>query len=394
MSRLLTPALLRWLQQDERAVSELAALTARPLADKEILPTLSHLRRRFSPEQAAALMEMARLRRRAATKFPQTHARMFFESEALQQASSAMVAAYRAQRFQGRQTVMDLGCGLGADALALAGQGCFVVAVDYDPLRLALTAANARALALAQRVHPVMADIIQPAWRGSAAWADPHRRLKFRRIFDPEQLRPPLSNLLATRAFTPNLGVKLMPGLSHEAIPPEAEAEWISVKGQLKECTLWFGELCREPVRRATILPAAASLVARGAQASVRSPGAYLFEPDPAVIRAGAVGDLAASFGLWQIDAQIAYLSGDQWLKSPFLRGWRILEHQPFHLKTLNRRLRDMNARVAAVKKRGAAIEPEAFRRRLVSLPRGRPVIVVLTRVNDKPWMLIVEAVI
>ena len=386
---MLTPALLRWLASED-ARAELHALTASPPDDAQLLTTLTRLRKRFSPEQAAALVELARLRQRAETKFPGRARAMFFEREALEQASPAVVAAWTARRFARFARVADLGCGLGGDTLALAEAGCRVAAVDRRALAVSLAASNARAWGLDARVHPVRADVTRPAWEVEAAWADPGRRKGGRRVFHPDQLQPPLASLLALqRTRIPNLGVKLMPGLEHAAIPPQAEAEWISLGGELKEAVLWLGGLAERPGRRATVLPAGVSLWREGAAARVAEPGAYLYEPDPAVIRAGAVGDLAVRLGLWQIDGDIAYLSGEARIPTPFARSWPILEHHPFHLKTLNRRLRALQAEVVAVKKRGSPIEPEPFRRRLHRTPGGRPVIVVLTRVLNRPWMIL-----
>ena len=322
----LTPALLDWLQE-EPASDWLAHLTAHPPGDADILPTLHRLRRQFTPDQAAALVETARLRQRAAAKFPGQAERMFFTRPALEQASSADVAAHTARRFAPFPWVADLGCGLGGDSLALATHVSCVLAVDHDPLPLILARANARAWACDQRLHTVLADIRSPAWHTPAAWADPGRRDGTHRLFDPEHLQPPLSVLLKSRSHHPNLGVKLMPGFPHDAIPPDAEAEWISLDGDLKEMVLWFGDLARGAVRRASILPAAVELVAAGDRAEVRPPGVYLYEPDPAVLRAGAVGDLAVMLGLWQMDGEIAYLSGDELHSTPFARAWPIIEH-------------------------------------------------------------------
>jgi hypothetical protein len=102
---------------------------------------------------------------------------------------------------------------------------------------------------------------------------------------------------------------------------------------------------------------------------------------------------VAVHLGLWQLDPTVAYLSGGAVPTTPFVRGWPVLTHFPFDLKTLNRRLRDLNGDVVAVKKRGSPLDPEALRRRLRRRPGGRPVIVVLTRVVGRPWVLIVEAV-
>ena len=318
---------------------------------------------------------------------------MFFSEKALQQASPWQVARYTARRFSRFDWVADLGCGLGADSLALAEAGPQVLAMDRDRLAAELTQANARALDLTPHIHVIQTDLTSPSWRSPAAWADPGRRDGDRRIFRPEALQPPLSALLRLQATrTPHMGIKLMPGLRHSDMPPGAEAEWISLNGKLKEAVLWLGDLVQRPARRATLLPAGLSLWAQGGRGAVRQPGSLLYEPDPAVIRAGAVGDLAQMLGLWQIDASIAYLSGNDWRRTPFARGWRIIEHFPFDLKGLNRRLRSLQARVVAVKKRGSPIEPESFRKRLYRHPGGRPLVVVLTRVINKPWMLICDS--
>jgi SAM-dependent methyltransferase len=387
----LTPDLLRWLQGDDVA-AELQALTRTPPDDASLLSTLTRLRKRFTPPQASALVTTARLRQRARKKFGEQAAKMFFSDAGLQQASPQAVAAHTARRFARFLHVADLGCGLGSDSLALARIGIRVLSVDREPLALALTQANARALGFSDAIHPVRADVRFPVWNLPVAWADPGRRDDARRLFHPEALQPPLSRLLSLhQSRIPHLGIKLMPGLAHDVIPPEAEAEWISFGGDLKEAVLWLGGLAEGPGRRATVLPSGVRLWALGTRAAVQAPGRFLFEPDPAVIRAGAVGDLAQMLNLWQIDEEIAYLSGDEALITPFARHWRILEHHSFDLKWLNQRLRAMQASVTAVKKRGSPIEPEPFRRRLYRHPSGRPVVVVLTRVADRPWMLICE---
>lgn len=392
---MLTPALLRWLQSDE-AAPWLETLTATPPDDADLLAVLTRLRRRFAPEQAAALVEMARLRRHARAKFGEQARRFFFTRDLLEQASPPPVAAHTAARFKGRPWVADLGCGLGADSLALAAVGPQVLALDKAEPALYLTATNARVCGLADRIHPVRGDITRPCWRLSAAWADPTRRRESgeatTRVFQPEGWQPPLSALLALQATIPDLGLKLAPGLPHDRIPPGAEAEWISLDGALKEAVLWLGGLARGAVRRATILPAGVEVVAAGAVAEVRPPGAWLYEPDPAVIRAGAVGDVAVRLGLWQLDPTVAYLSGEPIPATPFVRGWPILDHFPFDLRALNRRLRALDGEVVAVKKRGSPLDPEAFRRRLAGRSGGRPLLVVLTRVAGRPWVVIAEA--
>src|SRR4051812_19357230 len=56
---------------------------------------LAHLRRPFTPEQAGALVALARLRRRATDKFPAA-GNLFFTATSLEQATAYPVAAHHA----------------------------------------------------------------------------------------------------------------------------------------------------------------------------------------------------------------------------------------------------------------------------------------------------------
>ncbi len=388
---MLTPELIAWLASSEEAKPWLEQLTKAPPDDRALLSILTQLRQHLGIDQAQALVTLARLRHRARKKFPDHAHRLFFTSTALQQASPIVVARWTAQRYRHVPWVADLGCGMGGDAMAIAGQGSRVLAIDRDPVALALINANARALNL-PHIYPTQADIARVAWQIPVAWADPGRRTTSQRVFHPEALQPPLSALLKLqRTTTPHLGIKLMPGIHHRFIPSGVEVEWISLDHELKECVFWFGDLAERAGRRATVLPAGVSLWHEGSVAPRKNPGQFLYEPDPAVIRAGAVGDLANQLQLWQIDEEIAYLSGDRRIDTPFARVWRILEHHPFNLKRLNQRLRGMQAEVVAVKKRGSPIDPEAFRKKLHRTHKGHPVVVVLTRVHNRPWMLLCE---
>ncbi len=102
------------------------------------------LRRNWTPGQAAAVLTQAELRRRAVTKFGEAAGRLFFTRDALEQATRSDVARWRAERLRdaGATQVVDLGCGIGADALAFAAAGLDVVAVEFDPATAVLAAAN------------------------------------------------------------------------------------------------------------------------------------------------------------------------------------------------------------------------------------------------------------
>lgn len=376
----------------EPAQVVLKRLSEQDLRATATLGVLSRLRRAFEPEEAAALLDQARLRQRAAGKFPQA-ATLLFDDEALQQASSRVVALYRAQGYRDYHRVADLGCGIGADTIALAEAGLEVLAVEKDPIRAKLAQANVATLGLDRRVVIHCADWTKLRLNVDAAFVDPSRRRGERRVFSPDAMDPPLSAIQQLRTQVPAVAVKMAPGITDEAIPPEAEVEFISERGVMKEALLRFASLRNGPARRATLLPGPLHLDGDAPVGSVpvRPPSAVILEPDGAVIRAGLVRHLATSLDAAQLDARIAYLTVPGPLDTPFARAWQVVRHGAFHLKTLNHWLRDLGAGQLVIKKRGSAIDPEAFRRRLKTAPGGRPLTIFLTRVMDRPWMIVGE---
>ena len=374
----------------------LAEAEALALSDETFLAALTRLRRWHPRALAAAALEQALLRRKAAAggKFaPERAARMYFTRDGLEQATGEAIARHRARRYAPFGTLADLTCGLGGDTLALARDHP-VLAVDRDRLRLALLRENARACGLADRVAPVLADLADlPPPRADALFCDPGRRTAAgRRVFSVRDYQPPLALVAGWRATVPALGVKVSPGIDYAELPPEAEAEveFISERGELKEAVLWYGPL-RAAVRRATLLPAGVALTTDGdppAPVAAGPPGRILYEPDPAVIRAHLVEHLACELGATKLDPAIAYLTADEARPTPFARAYTIEETLPFSLKRLTARLRALDAGIVTVKKRGSPLDPDALARRL----RGqgaRPLIVVLTRVLGQPYALI-----
>ena len=374
------------------ATDLIAAATARQPTDASLLADLTALRREYSPELAAAALELVMLRRRAAAKFSRAD-RMFFTRPALEQASGECIATYRAQRYRriGAQRVADLGCGIGGDALALAAHGV-VLGVDLDPVRLVLARENCRVYGREDRFQPLLADL--SAWRPAgvdALFFDPaRRRADGRRIHSVKGYHPPLSIIERWLPRVPNLGVKISPAVDYEELPPQAEVEFISEAGTVKEAALWFGELRTDAGRRATLLPAGETLTDEEMPDSIplSEPRAFLYEPDGAVIRAHLVAVLAARLNASQLDPDIAYLTADTLVSTPFARAFQIEEYHPFQLKRLRARLRELKVGRVVIKKRGSPLDPADLARRL-RLQGDEERILFLTHLDGKPVVLI-----
>ncbi|MFJ8345838.1 methyltransferase domain-containing protein [Streptomyces sp. NPDC094153] len=360
------------------------------------LAVATRLRREHPAALVSAALGQARLRQRAAAKFGAEDAgRMFFTPNGVEQSTRASVAAYRAGRLResGVTSVADLCCGIGGDAVALARAGIRVLAVDRDPLTAAAARANAEALGLADLIEVREADVTEVDTAAyDAVFVDPARRGgsgRGGRIFDPEAYSPPLSWAVGAALRAPRAALKIAPGIPHELVPPQAEAEWISDGGDVKEAVLWFGT---EPgLIRATLLPGPRTLRGRGLpDPAVRTPGRYLYEPDGAVVRSHLVAEVAQQLGGGLIDATIAYVTADELGPTPYATAYEITDRLPFNVKKLKALLREREVGTLTVKKRGSAVEPEELRRKVLPKPHGKNAATVfLTRVAGAPAMLI-----
>lgn len=384
-----------------------------PYLEKDTLVESERLRKAgHSAELVSAVLTQSRLRSKAVAKFGEFAAQMLFTQAGLEQATRLPVAALHAQRFAAAAVtrVADLGCGIGADSLALATLDLDVTAVELDETTAACATMNLLPFRNARVVQANAAEFDPATVDG--VWLDPARRdttsSGTSRIFDPEAFSPPLSFVesLAERGMP--VGVKLGPGIPHESIPAGCEAQWISVDGDLVEVSLWFNTLARPGIRRSALLLGAArgaelnSAVDFDAAAQDAPLGAlqgYLYEPDAAVIRAGLVADLARQMGAHLIDPQIAYLCSDELVASPFARAYRVLEVKPFNVKALRAWVRDAEIGSLEIKKRGTSVTPEELRKQLLGGGKAKSgpaksknsATLVLTRIGSDRVAAVVE---
>ena len=373
----------------------LAAATALEPIETTLLQHQTRLRKQFPVDLAKAAMETVLLRRKAASKFSRAQ-QMYFTREALEQSSSEMISTHRAKRFASFDRVADFCCGIGGDAIGLA-ETTQIVAVDNDALRLAIAKENLQAYNRADRANFVLGDArSSPLLNVAAAFADPDRRADGKRHIRMREYVPSVDEVRLRFAKDFPIGIKVAPVVSWDELEElDAEKEFISVDGELKECVLWFGSL-KTTLRRATVLPSGATYGADGARepraAPVAPPARYLYEPDPAIIRSGLVGELAKHLDAHLIDDRIAYLTSDRVVATPFASCFEILESLPFHARRLGERLRAMDVGHVSIMKRGSAVDVDELRRRW-RLEGSNSRSVILTRVLNQPWAFIAQSV-
>lgn len=363
----------------------------------DVVRTVSELRKAgHPPALVAAVLSQSRLRSRAVSKFGPFAERMLFTEAGLEQATRLQVAAQHAGRFQraGITRVADLGCGIGADALALAALDIEVLAVDRDEVTAAVATYNLApwpnaTVEVGDAETTDLADV-------DGVYLDPARRDGVKRLVNPSDWSPSLDFAFGVGRQRPT-GIKLGPGIDRDLIPDDAEAQWISVDRDVVELGVWTGPLQRPGVRRAALVigdhgTAELTASADSEDEAVGDLGRYVYEPDGAVIRARLIGDLARSLGARMLHESIAYLTSDSFIPTPFAACFRVVADLPLDQKSLKRELAARNIGTLEIKKRGVDIDPAAFRTALGS-KGDQSATLILTRVGRKRRALLVERV-
>jgi hypothetical protein len=333
---------------------------------------------------------------------------MWVEPVGVEQATAEPVARYKAGRFRGCPIVVDLCAGIGGDTLALAGRSS-VVSVDLDPGMCRRLRWNAEVYEIAGNVLAVQARAEAfPIPAGARIHLDPDRRSdRDRRARALEDYAPGPALWASLIERGPGGAIKLSPAADFARhFPPEGrgdpggrgsvraifdlgspagspsrgragvfsgcELDLISLRGECKEATVWFGELatCR---RRATRLPESETWTDQDGidpePPGVSPPSDWIFDPDPSLIRAGLLDGFARFHRLSRIAQGVDYLTGPEAVDTAFLAGFAVREVSSLDLKHLRRMIQRHDVGTLEIKVRGIDVSPESLRARLK--PRG-----------------------
>jgi hypothetical protein len=351
------------------------------------LAVQTQLRRDYSDRLVRAAFALCELRRRAKSKF--THAaEMWFDRQGLEQATSEPIARHKAGRFSGN--VFDLCSGIGGDSLALA-RDCTVMAVDSNPLACLRTKWNAGVYGVGSHTTVEQIDATTIDAEATLVHIDPDRRAQSGgRALRVEDYVPGLDFLQRLAGEGRGGAIKLGPASNFGGKFRDVEIELVSLDGECKEATVWFGELRGKPSWRATVLPSGESVAAEPLEfeIGVSRPLQYVYDPDPAVVRAGLVDAVAASLGLRRLDEAEEYLTGEAMQSSGLVQTFEILAELPNNLSEIRKYFRTGNFGQVEIKCRHIPIEAESIRRRL-PLPGSESGVLIFARAGGKARALV-----
>ena len=371
---------------------------------RDVKKRRAYLRKRGVKEpELSRMLDEAHFLVKGKEKFPRA-AQMKFDRDGLAQASSKTVAEYRTWKMRNRlgviRSALDVGSGIGGDTIAMALRWK-VLSVDMDPVKVEMLRHNIKVYNVTDNVEVIQGDIYDllkdPEFQVKTSDLDViffahSRRQGWRRTVKFEEYQPPLSLIEKLVDICPNVCATIAPAADLSKIKYDCDIEIISNKGEVKEAVLWFGRLKHAPGKRsliATKLPERITWVKEKTDPiDVSEPGEYLYEPDPAYVKAQMVNNLAKEYNLTLLHPTIAYLTGDKHVKSPLLKPHRVLAVTGIQYTEINRELNHLNLGSVDSKSRGVNVDHNEVRRKVrgTGFTRG---VVVYTLVGGEPKALI-----
>lgn len=369
------------------------------------------LRSEFHSELIRAALTLCQAREKAAASGKFSHAAdLWLDRLGYEQSTAEAVALHKAKRFAeavhhrtgtkngtAPDLIWDFCSGIGIDAIALAKQvvenganDVNIMTVDRNPAACLRTQWNAELYAVGNRVCPIAADVSSIRPDNLLVHIDPDRRAHGQRSIRVEQCEPGLPFLKELTERAAGGAIKLSPASNFTDQLPNVEYELISLNGECKEATLWFGELAKPGIWRATALPSGESISGfpLDAFAEQEPLGRYLYDPDPAVVRSGLIDLLCEQTGLARLDDAEEYLTSDEFIASPFVRAFEVLEELPNNDREIRRAFRRRNFRSVEIKCRHLPINADAVRKRL-PLDGSEPCVLFFARINGKSRAII-----
>ncbi len=281
--------------------------------------------------------------------------------DALAQATSPGVAAFHASRIPASMPVVDPSCGIGTDLVAFANAGHRVTAWETDPARAVFARENGKRLASGSHVEVYEGTAPDTLPDGACIFYDPARRdARGRASTDSERWSPPLAVWERARLSNPGGLAKFSPGMPNDWLGAQGDSVvYVSENRECKEACVLFG-VCAQGLPRAAALLLPEGIVCQQGHTPdlARQPGRWLLDPDPALVRAGALDILEDRIDAKLLSPTDSYLTSETELgqgDSRLATCWRIRDVLPLARKALARHLRDQGVGRVVLKKHRVA---------------------------------------
>ena len=357
----------------------------------------------YFPKEIEHILADLHIHSRAKLKYPRA-AQMQFTQAGLEQASSKWLAEYRTLKMKlclpSIKRVLEVCSGIGGDTIAQSLRWKLLT-VEKDPEIVALLKHNLNVYNLLEKVEIIEGDILELLQQKEfmdklsgidAIIFDPSRRHDSTHTVKIEEYHPPLSLLSDLLQISPNIVVKIAPGVDFSHIPYNCDIEVVSYKGSVKETMLWFGKFMRSEKRCiiATKLPENISVVKHDTISipALSDPKQYLYEPDPAFIKGHVINDIASEHKLTLLHEKLAYLTSDLYVDTPILKCYHYIAHCELDFKKINSLLKRYQIGRLDYKSRGVKIDLKTVHKSIEYHGKGQGVL-IFTLISNKPSIIL-----
>ena len=376
--------LLRRLKNCPEIFAAIAASTAAELIGQR------KLRDTFDEDLVRAALSVHDARLRATGLLPDAD-QLWLTRVGLEQCTALQVATHKAKRYLESASVFDLCCGVGVDASAMA-EHSQVTAIDSAAAMCLRTEWNAGIWNRADNVNTQCANVTDIDWSGKVVHVDPDRRAESERPTKRlEQYQPDLAWMQQLTRVAEGGGIKISPASNFLQKFPGCEIELISLKGECREATVWFGSLAGENAFRATVLPSGETISADplSAWTNVASTASeYILDPDPAIVRSGLIDVMAEQNQMQRLDAEEEYLTSSQCVVSGFVTPFKIEAVLSGNIKALKQYLRSDPSTHYEVKCRRIPTNADTVRRQLPS-GSAAPRVIFFARIGGRSSIVV-----
>lgn len=328
------------------------------------LQIIKKLKDSLNSSQISQLLEQHDLRVSGKKKFSRAD-HMYFTRTQLEQATSEVIACYKAARYGRFNEIADLCCGIGGDSLALA-KNSVLHAIDTDAQVLAMAKHNIAIYGHESVTHHLPAESFDVS-HVDAFHLDPDRRIESvgkgtrQRTTQAEMFSPNLEQIRQLEIANPNFGIKLAPASA--SWTGEYEIEFIGHERECKQQMVWSGKLTTQPGRTATVLDNSDRIesfhcgedefqMSRSILPGGAPVAKYIYDPHACLLAADLLPVFAQQNGLNLVDARSQYVTSDSIVESNLMSCFEVKEVLPADQKKIKQYLSSVQAGKLELKKR------------------------------------------
>lgn len=329
------------------------------------------------------LLTLFRIRKNAQKRIKNAE-NFLFTTKGVEQSSSTSIAEYNASKFINKSIVADFCCGNGIDCLNIAQNVKKVYAIDLSEDALLCCRFNAQQMKI-NNIEFLNQNVLDFDEQVEGIFIDPDRRPKNQRVIIGSEMSPSINEIKNIINKYKHVVIKLSPAYPYleEKINISHTWEFVSENRTLKEVLLCTGDFATKNYSRKSVILPNKQLLFNNNKISVTNISDYIYNPDPAIIRAGLVQDLGYLLDYTLINKHISILTGMKAKENNFGKCYSVISSFHYSKKIFQKFINNNNIGELIVIMKGFPETPDKFKKKFKIKGKEKH-IVMLIRLDDE----------